>query len=144
MKHKNPKSKDTNFQENQFPPIDSSQLNEMQLFAYNLIKYFIEKNEQLLMIINGAGGTGKSFTIAAISFLLANHVKRSAPTAKAAFLIKGETLHSQFRIHCNSKGESYIPLSGAQLSSYQDDFKGIKIPIKIKIKISLFYLFLNS
>lgn len=121
------KSKDTesNILDNQLPQVDSSQLNEMQLFAYKLVKYFLEKNEQLLMILNGAGGTGKSFTIAAISGLLQNHVKRSAPTAKAAFLIKGETLHSQFRIHCNSKGESYIPLSGAQLSNLQDDFKSI-------------------
>jgi Tfp pilus assembly pilus retraction ATPase PilT len=65
------KSKDTesNILDNQLPQVDSSQLNEMQLFAYKLVKYFLENNEQLLMILNGAGGTGKSFTIAAISGL---------------------------------------------------------------------------
>ena len=72
---------------------------------YNLIKYFTKTNDQLLMIVNGAGGTGKSFTIFAISKLLKKTLKRSEPTAKVAFLIKGETLHSQFRIHCTSKNE---------------------------------------
>ena len=38
------KSKDTesNILHNQLPHVDSSQLNEMQLFAYNLVKYFLE------------------------------------------------------------------------------------------------------
>ena len=41
------KSKDTesNILDNQLPHVDSSQLNEMQLFAYNLVKYFLENNE---------------------------------------------------------------------------------------------------
>ena len=66
--------KDSNHIENLLS-VNSGQLNEMQLFAYKLIKYFIEKKEQLLMIINGAGGTGKTFTIAAISTLLRNSIK---------------------------------------------------------------------
>ena len=91
--------------ENKIPNVDYTELNEMQLFVYNLIKHFTRNKDQLLMIVNGAGGTGKSFTIFAISKLLKKQLKRSAPTAKAAFLIKGETIHSQFRIHCTSKNE---------------------------------------
>ena len=88
--------------ENLIPDIDHTQLNDKQLFVYNLIKHFIE-NEELLMIVNGAGGTGKTFTIFSITKLFKKKVKRSAHTAKAAFLIKGETLHSQFRIHTSQK-----------------------------------------
>ena len=112
--------------ENKLPSVESSQLNQMQLFVYKLVKHFIEEKKQLLMIVNGAGGTGKSFTICAVSKLLSKKVKRSAPTAKAAFLIRGETIHSQFRVHCNSKGETYIPLSGDQLKNLQQEFKGLK------------------
>lgn len=51
------------------------------------------------MIINGSAGTGKSFTIFALSHLLKDQVKRSAPTAKAAFIIKGQTIHSRFNFN---------------------------------------------
>jgi type I site-specific restriction endonuclease len=97
--------------ENLIPSVEFTQLNDKQLFVYNLIKHFIENEEQLLMIVNGAGGTGKTFTIFAITKLLKKKVKRSAPTAKAAFLIKGETLHSQFRIHTTIKKDVISNLS---------------------------------
>lgn len=112
--------------ENELPSVESSELNQMQLFVYNLVKHFIDEKQQLLMIVNGACGTGKSLTICALSKLLSKKVKRSAPTAKAAFLIRGETIHSQFIIHNNSKGETYIPLCGAQLKNLQQEFKGFK------------------
>ena len=101
--------------ENKIPNIDHTNLNEMQLFVYKIINYFVENNDQLLMIVNGAGGTGKSFLIFAITKLLRKQLKRSAPTAKAAFLIKGETLHSQFRIHFSSKNEVLIHLKKKKL-----------------------------
>ena len=91
------------------------------------IKYFIKTNEQLLLIINGEGGTGKTFLIYALSKLIGNKLKRCAPTAKGAFLIKGQTLHSLFRIHCSKKADYDQPLSGVQLNLFQHEFKGILI-----------------
>jgi hypothetical protein len=57
-------------------------------------------------------------------------LKRCAPTAKAAFLIKGQTLHSLFRIHCSKKADYYQPLSGLQLNLFQHEFKGILLDLK--------------
>ena len=95
----------------------------MQLFAYRLIKLFNDNINQIKLIITGEGGTGKAFLIYALSKLIGNKLKRSAPTAKAAFLIKGLTLHSMFRIHCNKK-KNYQPLSGLQLKLFQYEFRG--------------------
>jgi excinuclease UvrABC helicase subunit UvrB len=44
------------------------------------------------MILLGTAGTGKSFTVAAISKLKANTIIRASPTAKAAFLILGKLI----------------------------------------------------
>ncbi len=111
--------------ENSIPNVNEQDLNEMQAFAYKLVQYFIKNKEQLLLIINGEGGTGKTFLIFALSKLIGNQLKRCAPTAKAAFLIKGHTLHSLFRIHCSKKTEHYQPVTGAQLNLFQQEFKGI-------------------
>jgi hypothetical protein len=55
------------------------------------------------MILLGTAGTGKSFTINALSTYLGKHLKKAAPTAKAAFVIKGETLHSLLNIRVTKK-----------------------------------------
>lgn len=69
--------------ENDIPIVFREQLNRMQRFAFDLVKYKQEKKEQLLMIINGSAGTGKSFSIFSLSHMLKKLVKRSAPNAKA-------------------------------------------------------------
>jgi hypothetical protein len=46
----------------------------------------------------GTVGTGKSFTIDAITHYLGNKLKKGAPTAKAAFIIGGETLHMHMKM----------------------------------------------
>ena len=80
---------DENENENETPVVEREQLNRMQKFAFDLIKEKQRLKEQLLMIINGSAGTGKSFTIFSLSHMLKHKLKRSAPTAKAAFIIKG-------------------------------------------------------
>ncbi len=106
--------------------VNFSQLNSMQKFAFNLVKNFKESNKQLLLIINGTAGTGKSFTIQAISNLIGPKLSRCAPTAKAAFIIKGETLHSTFSIPVIKKEKDIIvDLSGEKLSNIQEKFKEI-------------------
>ena len=107
------------------PTVNEFDLNEMQRFAYRLVEYFNKTgNIQLLLLLIGEGGTGKTFTIYGLSKLIGIKLKRCAPTAKAAFLIKGQTLHSLFRIHCSKKSDYYQPLTGIQLSLFQHEFKG--------------------
>ena len=72
--------------------VNPDQLNRYQRFAYNIIDKFINDNKQLFMILLGTAGTGKSYTVSAISKNLQNQLRRTSPTAKAAFLIKGSIL----------------------------------------------------
>jgi len=80
------------------PIVYRNQLNNEQKFAFDILNEFHLKNKQCLMIINGEAGCGKTFTINAICTHLGRLVKRAAPTAKAAFLIRGETLHALLAI----------------------------------------------
>jgi hypothetical protein len=77
-------------------------LNTMQRFAYDLVEMYKTKKEQLLIIINGTAGTGKSYLISSKAALIDKCHVRCAPTAKAAFLIKGSTIHSVFHIAVNN------------------------------------------
>ena len=56
--------------ENSSPIVLPEQLNKKQWLAYNIVKSFNEKQEQLLMIIIGTAGTGKTFTVNALTHLL--------------------------------------------------------------------------
>ena len=74
------------------------------------------------MIIIGTAGTGKSYTVSAISHYLKNSLKRAAPTGKAAFIINGETIHSLFQINVSN---SFKKLTGIKLKNLQDTFKNV-------------------
>jgi DNA replication protein DnaC len=95
--------------ENYIPNVNENDVNDMQTFFYKFAKYFMKTNEQFLIIINGEGRTGKTFLIYALSKLIGNKLKRCAPTSKAAFFIKVQTVHSLFRIHCSRKADYYQP-----------------------------------
>ena len=104
------------------PIVLPEQLNQEQLQAYNIIKENNEKKNQLFMIIIGTAGTGKSYTVSAISHYLKNSLKRAAPTGKAAFIINGETIHSLFQINVSN---SFKKLTGIKLKNLQDTFKNV-------------------
>ena len=71
-------------------------------------------------------GTGKSFTIAAISKLIGATLKRCAQTDKAAFIIKGQTIHSLFFITPTKKErEILLDLIGEKLKTLQTRFKDV-------------------
>jgi ATP-dependent exoDNAse (exonuclease V) alpha subunit len=59
----------------------------------------------------------------AISHFLKNTLKRAAPTAKAAFLINCETIHSLFNI---SPNHEFKDLSGKKLKDLQELFREVK------------------
>jgi len=73
------------------------------------------------MILTGTAGSGKSFTVYAISTFLNGIIKRAAPTAKAAFLIKGETLHALLDL--NNKSSDICRLKVKSYRGLNKDFK---------------------
>lgn len=71
-------------------------------------------NEQLIAV--GTADTGKSFTVAALTKLYIGLLKRACLTAKAAFLLKGETLHSLLSIPVITREtDTFLPLKNKQL-----------------------------
>ena len=106
------------------PVVHPHQLNCLQRLAFEIVKFHNINSRQLLLIIIGAAGSGKTFTIHAISSFLKDCLKRSAPTAKAAFLINGDTVHQLFGLRVND-GRVYRPLEGQSLRKLQDEFEGI-------------------
>ncbi|EUC67452.1 ATP-dependent DNA helicase PIF1, partial [Rhizoctonia solani AG-3 Rhs1AP] len=102
------------------PDIDVSGLSTEQLRAFEIVKnHFLEartgsKPEQLLMQIQGAGGTGKSLVISKITDFFRSHgkaskLRKSAYTGIAASLIEGSTLHQLAALHlCNRMSKKTI------------------------------------
>jgi ATP-dependent DNA helicase PIF1 len=91
------------------PFVDSKSLNKLQKRAYNLIQRNLKKNNQLLLRIEGEGGTGKSHLINAIcsTYSKQDPIKKMiillvAPTGRAAHNIGAETIHSFFGIPIKS------------------------------------------
>ncbi|RMZ93354.1 ATP-dependent DNA helicase, partial [Brachionus plicatilis] len=111
--------------EEELPDVNSNNLNTKQRLCYDMVNHYSNKQKQLNLIINGTAGTGKSYTIYALSKLLKNKVKRCAPTAKAAYLIKGETIHSLFEINGSSIKNKSIEIKSKKLRKLQEKFKGI-------------------
>ncbi len=110
------------------PLVKPEQLNSLQRLVFEIVKEHHIEQKQLLLIVLGAAGSGKTFTIHAISSYLHGFIRRAAPTAKAAFLINGDTIHQMLSIRVNV-GKSYIPLEGTQLKNLQNAFVGIKYVI---------------
>jgi DNA replication protein DnaC len=98
---------------------------------FDMVVEALQSRKQLLLIVNGTAGTGKTFTISAISSAVPKeHIVRSAYTAKAAHLIRGETLHKIFQIPVEKgQGTKFGPLNGAKLAALQEKFRHVKIII---------------
>lgn len=76
--------------------IDISTFSDMQAHAYNMVKAHSQcpyPKDQLLLIVIGVAGTGKSYLINAIRNLLGTSCAVTATTGKAAFNINGCTIH---------------------------------------------------
>ena len=86
-------------EENVIFDADPNKLNKLQRFTYNLIEKFKLDKKQLLMILLGTAGTGKSYTVAAVTKLYLGLLKKACPTAKAAFLINGKLNKSLIKLY---------------------------------------------
>ncbi|KAF6755637.1 hypothetical protein DFP72DRAFT_760000, partial [Ephemerocybe angulata] len=91
-------------------------LNARQSIAYHIIanhfiQRFILKNSEekpLVMLMTGPGGTGKTYTVNAVSEVLKAYkyghaIRYLAPTGSAAALINGMTIHKGLGIKIDSK-----------------------------------------
>ena len=107
------------------PIVDVSSLNTMQLRAYNLVQRRIQSNTQLLIRIEGEGGTGKSHLINAICNLIPPGAFRvCAPTGKAAHLIGAVTIHKLMNIN-PMLPKPELDLKPTALAKLQNNFEGV-------------------
>ena len=115
-------------------------LNQKQQEIHSHVIHQIKENaDQGLFALHGGAGTGKSTVIKAISEgvrrilrqeagsdFTGSYVLLVAPTGKAAYNIKGQTIHRAFYIPADQKME-YRPLKWDSLSRIQNTFRGIKL-----------------
>ena len=101
-------------------PVDTHSFSDRQRLAYDIIINHanIDSNKQsLLMIINGEGGTGKSYLISAIQSSLKGKCTITATTGKASYNVSGITIHSFLSLPVTSN--SHKDLSGQALVNLQ-------------------------
>lgn len=107
--------------------MERHQLNEMQRKWFDVVTESLASENQLRLIVNGTVGTGKSHTIAAISHALPKEdAVRCAFTAKALFLIQGDTLHKTFNILVESGSKRFAPLNSAALARLQAKISSVR------------------
>ena len=103
-------------------------ISEMQKLAFDLVKSHFHdasnQKEPLCLIINGVAGTGKSYLINAIKNLLKSKCAITATTGKAAYNIKGVTVHSLLKLPIGSRGNK--DLTGQGLCRLQDNLNDIE------------------
>jgi len=111
-------------------PVPRSALSKQQRAAFDLIyehTFGLSRAEQLLLIIIGTAGTGKSFLINAVRWLFdeqecAQSLKVTAPTGIAAANIRGSTIFSLLSLLNHN-------LSGERLHRLQTVMKDVKLLI---------------
>ena len=111
---------------NSFLEVDVGTLNEKQSNAYKIVfdHYVGEIKEQLLLVITGMAGSGKSYLINAFRNLLQHKCKISAFFGVAAFNVKGCTLHRLLQLPIRNKRS--CQLNGKALQKLQNDLDGVQ------------------
>ena len=105
-----------------------SSFSEKQEIAYGIVKSHFHdasnRKEALCLIINVVEGTGKSYLINAIRNLLKSKCAVTATTGKAAYNIRGVTVHSLLKLPVGSRGNK--DLSGQSLCRLQQNLNDIE------------------
>merc|ERR1712240_138098 len=91
----------------------------------------------IYVVLLGRAGCGKTFAVKCVNnFIKRNKeclpgfLKIAAPTGTAAFLIKGTTLHSLFKLPVNARfTDDILPLHPTTLQQMQETFKNTEILI---------------
>ena len=107
----------------QYDIVDINSFSEMQKLAYDIVKSHFDdtssEKQPLCLIINGVAGTGKSYLINSIRNLLQNKCAVTATTGKAAYNIRGVTVHSLLKLPIGSRGNK--DLTGQSLIRLQEN-----------------------
>ena len=109
------------FNYNDSSQTDVSTFSAEQRLAYNSVKsHFIspDTDEPLLLIINGVGGTGKSYLIGAIRDFLGTKCAITASSGKTAFNVRGVTVYSLLRLPVRNSHQN--DLTGQTLAAFQE------------------------
>ena len=100
-------------------------MNAEQLKAYTIIRNHFENDlEQLLMIITGIAGSGKSYLLKCIKKLLSEQCLLTAYFGIAAYNINGKTLHSLLQLPIRNKSKH--ELKGNALLKLQKELENVK------------------
>ena len=113
-------------------------LNTKQQEFHTHVMHVASQNNQVMCVLHGGAGTGKSTVIQAIAeglqWFLHQQPGRDyskpqllavAPTGKAAYIIKGQTMHQAFFIPASQKLE-YKPLRFDSLNTVWSKFHNVK------------------
>ena len=115
--------------EEQHEVVDKNSFSEMQKLAYDIVKsHFyncspVREKGSLCLLVIGVVGTGKSYLINAIRNLLQGKCAVTATTGKAAYNIKGVTVHSLLKLPIGSCGKK--DLTGESLCRMEENVKEI-------------------
>ena len=106
--------------------IDVASFNKAQNVAYTIVfdHFLAEQKDQLLLIITGLAGCGKSYIINALKNLLQDSCKVCAYFGVAAFNVKGTTLHSLLQLPI--KGKKSAELKANALCKLQEQLNGVE------------------
>lgn len=132
-------------------------LNEDQRAFHNHCMYWVKhkENEQQYAFLSGGAGVGKTLLTHALIQSLTRHYRAKpgapldkpyimvcAPTGKAAFIVKGNTIHSGLGIKVNQAKRDQ-PLNGAELASKKTLMEEVRVLIIDEVSMvgaSMFHL----
>jgi hypothetical protein len=122
------RNKDDYTIDEQYDVVDINSFSEMQKLAYDIVKSHFDdassEKEPLCLIINGVAGTGKSYLINSVRNLLQSKCAITATTGKAAYNIKGVTVHSLLKLPIGAKGNK--DMTGQSLCRLQESLNNIE------------------
>ena len=129
-------------------------------FFYHALHLIKTSDKPFYAFLSGAGGVGKSHIIksifqAALKYYNARagedfcrvHILLLAPTGKAAYLIKGDTIHSGFAVPASQSLKNCKPLDSGRLNTLRCEMGALKLILLDEISMvgnSMFTVQLNN
>lgn len=127
--------------------------NEQLQFVCDTVHHIKTSSEPLYRFLSGGAGVGKSFVIQALYQTVLKFLNKHAgddfnkrrilllaPTGKAAYHIKGSTIHNGLKITPSNKLE-HRPLSASQLNTLRNQISSVKLLIIDEVSMVGFRMF---